>query len=62
MAQQLIDEGKALTFIEAKAMLEEERKHRGPLDVCKDASTRYIDQLKPAEFQGLFRTLFDEVT
>ena len=63
-AQDFIEEGIAPDLQHAIEMVKELRKHRLPLIFCQQNSDRYVDQLTPLEFRGLFRMdrqLFDDI-
>jgi hypothetical protein len=54
-AQQLVDAKIAPNLEEALIMVKDDRKHRPPLDYCRDTAEKYIKQLTPEEYRGLFR-------
>ena len=54
-AQELLDEGITSTLKEAKEVYTRMRSNRKSLDWCRTNAQRYLDQLTPHEFKGLFR-------
>jgi hypothetical protein len=53
--QDFFDEGTVPNLDHAIEMVKELRKHRLPLFFCRENSDRYVAQLTPIEFRGLFR-------
>ena len=51
----MIENGEASTVDEAEEIVKEKSRNRSDLNFCREAAEKYISQLSPEEYKGLFR-------